>query len=79
MKVRLTKITGSFDSDQHVGYWIEGVLLGPVVEGRPLRVLRSVRNGVEALGLFVSSEVCLIEGNFYHTENSVWKMERLED
>lgn len=57
-------------------YWMEGWLVRPIEVGKPVFMLRHVRNGVTAHGRFVSSLVTAIRSNHeFTTLNSVynWK------
>lgn len=57
-----------------IGYFLEGWLLGPLVVGRRVEVLRLARNGVPGLGVFTSSVVVEIEPNGFRTRNSLYTM-----
>lgn len=57
-----------------VAYWMEGWLLGPIEVGKPVMMLRHVRNGVTCLGQFSSSPVTAINSdNEFATLNSVYR------
>lgn len=59
-----------------IHFWIEGWLLRPIVVGKPVLMLRHVRNGVPRLGRFVSTPVMRIRNSHeFTTLNSVydWK------
>lgn len=64
----------STDQSLPVGYYLEGWLLGPLVVGRRVQVLRLARNGVPRLGLFTSSEVVELEPDGFRTRNSLYRM-----
>lgn len=63
------------------GYWIVGHLLETPAVGRPLRMLRHIRNGEYILGLFVSSVIVSITSSTDNkpklvcTETSVYELE----
>ena len=61
-----------------VGYVLIGILLEPPHIGRPVRILRLERNGVEVLGFFKSSPVTQLTANGFLTLNSVYRLRRLE-
>lgn len=61
-----------------VNYWIHGYLMNPIAVGTPIEVLRTVRNGVETNGIFLSSPISKIDGDKLHTSNSIWQIEVLE-
>jgi hypothetical protein len=59
----------------NVGYWVAGdILEGPVV-GESLKMMRHIRNGVEVPGLFHTSLVVNIDGDYFTTVNSLYKIE----
>jgi hypothetical protein len=64
-----------------IDYYIVGTLLYDIEVGKPARILRENRNGVEALGVFVTSLIKSIEENknglLFHTENSIYQLEWL--
>lgn len=62
-----------------LGYWLEGFLVSPLVIGSPISVYRTNRNGVECDGIFRSSKVTRIESECVGTENSVYRIEYVED
>lgn len=84
MKVRATKL--SFHEGEngiHQGYWVEGQLLGPLLAGYPLRILREKVNGEERLGLFQSTEMVSVAKStdkLYNirTNNSTWMLSILD-
>jgi len=53
-------------------YTIEGELVGEILEGEPVVVVRDIRNGVKALGMFNTSPVTKVTKNRFHTQNSVY-------
>lgn len=61
-----------------VGYWVIGTLERPIEIGKAIRMIRENRNGVECLGLFLSSVVKSIKGNIVETDNSVYEMEEIK-
>lgn len=62
----------------NVGYWIAGDILdGPTV-GEPVRIMRYIRNGAETTGLFYTSRVVSIDGDYFTTKNSIYKIEEYE-
>lgn len=54
-------------------YVIHGFLLEDMVVGRPVRVLRTIRNGVSAPGVFVSSPITALSSKTFCTENSLYR------
>lgn len=76
MRIRATKKTGTGKIGE--GYWVEGVLLGPLETGYPLRILRDTKNGEPCLGMLTTSEVRGFnnEGDVTEviTANSVWEL-----
>ena len=54
------------------GYWVTGVLCADVEVGKPIVVARDYRNGVKAVGTFISSPVKEIDGNVITTDNSIY-------
>ncbi len=60
-----------------VNYELEGELTAPIVVGRQICILRRIRCGVAVGGLFLSSEVVLIEEGMVATLNSVYRIEYL--
>lgn len=61
-----------------IDYWIIGNLQREIKEGQSIKVLREIRNGVEALGMFSSSPVKKIDGDSIETSNSIYKIEYLD-
>ena len=61
------------------GYYAIGVLERPIECGKPIRMLREDRNGVKALGGFITSPVKSVDSYEDHTivktDNSVYKIE----
>jgi len=58
-----------------ISYTLEGRLLTPIQVGHRIEVLRVRRNGIEALGCFLSTPVVAIrEGNIVETSNSVYRI-----
>ena len=53
-------------------YTIEGELVGTIMEGNPVVVVRDTRNGVKALGMFNTSTVTKVTKNQFFTQNSVY-------
>jgi len=76
-----TKITQtSEDSDQHIGYWVKGVLAKLIKEGESLVIWRDERNGVNVPGIFRTSPVEKIIfldpwRLVIRTKNSTWLVE----
>jgi hypothetical protein len=65
------------------GYELKGHVLVAPEKDRPLLVSRYERNGVQVSGLFNTSPVKMVTYQgpkvaFVHTENSVWRVELLE-
>ena len=53
-------------------YTIEGDLLSKIEVGKSVHVLRSKRNGIEALGEFMTSPVTEVTETQFKTRNSVY-------
>lgn len=74
---------GKWDKSPPVDYWLLGELLEEIEVGKPLRISRWNRNGLEALGMFHSTPVVTLHEHnsdtYITTNNSVYKMELLED
>ena len=62
-----------------VGSTVEGELLAPIAVGKMIGVLRRIRNGRPARGLFVSSPVRRIRGDRITTENAVYELKLLPE
>jgi hypothetical protein len=56
-------------------YQISGYLLRPIRVGECMIVLRTERNGVQAFGIFCTSEVSSFEKGILKTQNSVYHVE----
>jgi hypothetical protein len=54
------------EGEIYLGYWTEGKLMALPQEGCSFRVLRDKKNGQDAVGIFISSEV----KDVYEGENS---------
>jgi len=61
-----------------IEYWCEGNLIRPIEIGRPLVIARTIRNGVEATGTMITSEVTSIKHDQITTKNSIYNIEYLE-
>lgn len=59
------------------GYELSGYMIRPPKIGSSLIIVRISRNGVEVPGLFRSSPVTGISGEFIHTTNSIYSLEYL--
>ena len=57
-----------------VDYTLTGKLVDDIEVGRGVDVARDTRNGVSCLGIFQSSPVTKIEGDLFHTLNSVYRV-----
>lgn len=62
-----------------IEYWIEGYLFDLPIVGKPVVVEREVRNGVKALGVFVTSAVVKVTETGFETQNSIYKLEILQE
>lgn len=68
----------------YIGYWITGKLMSKPECGNSLIVDRDSRNGVEARGVFKTSEIQIISGDdknnycIIHTNNSIYEIERVK-
>lgn len=58
-------------------YTVEGTLLAEIAVGKSVHVLREKRNGVEALGEFVTSPVTEVTKTQFKTRNSVYNYKML--
>jgi len=59
----------------NVGYWVAGdILEGPEV-GQSLKMMRYIRNDVKCPGLFYTSPVTIVDGDYFTTTNSIYKIE----
>ncbi len=81
-KVQIVNTETKYNS----GYWLNGTLLSDIIVGQPIAVLRYQRTDpkdhakvCDIHGLFQSSEVIEIVGDFVKTKNSVWKVELIND
>ena len=54
-------------------YEVEGFLVGSIEIGKPVLVMRKVRNGIKMSGIFQTSEVISVTGKEFKTRNSVYK------
>ena len=71
--------TNGADTSLPEGYWLEGWLLTAPKVGRPVMVLRLVRAGIEALGLFKSTMVLELKGeDRFRTMNSIYRWEKVD-
>lgn len=61
------------------GYCIRGYLIGEIEIGRPVRILRTNRNGVESVGIFTSSPVTTLSDNTFATSNSIYGYRLLQE
>lgn len=59
-------------------YWIEGYLTQPPEVGKSVVVEREVRNGIKAMGVFLTSEVVKVTTEGFETLNSVYRLEVLK-
>ena len=72
----------SLDGDQYspnIDYWIIGEYINPPVVGKSVVVSRHSRNGIVTPGVFVSSIVTAITESGFTTNNSVYKVEEVDD
>ena len=60
-----------------VDYWIEGWLLISPAPSARVTVLRTNRNGNRTLGVFITTTVSAVNGDYFTTENSVYRLESL--
>jgi hypothetical protein len=57
-----------------VDYVLRGILLeGPIVGGS-VKILRLVRNGIQEVGLYRSTEVVALTEDGFRTRNSIYRM-----
>jgi hypothetical protein len=61
-----------------VDYEIVGYLLEDVKVGKPVRLLRFVRNGALVLGFYQSTTVLELRNDGYVTRNSVYSVEIIQ-
>lgn len=59
------------------GYQLEGFLAAPPTVGKCVEILRCARNGISILGLYSSTPVTLVQGNIFHTHNSVYRLDEM--
>lgn len=58
-----------------VDYWLTGSLMSAPAIGQKVAVFRDSRNGIKALGHFVSSEVKSFGDKWFETQNSIYRIE----
>jgi hypothetical protein len=58
-----------------VDYWAVGNLLEPIKVGKPIKMERFNRNGIECYGIFISSPVTKLCGKIAETFNSKYLIE----
>ena len=61
------------------GYWLHGYLANPIKIGERVLVLRTCRNGTNQLGVFTTSKVLDIQDDVIQTQNSYWKINKIEN
>jgi hypothetical protein len=59
------------------GYTLEGWLVTPPVVGQCVEIARCVRNGVACMGGYTSTPVTLVQGETFHTANSIYRLVEL--
>lgn len=58
-----------------VEYCVRGFLLAPIQVGEPIYLLRTWRNGVEAVGHFCSTPICaILSDTWVETFNSIYEI-----
>ena len=62
-----------------IDYSIEGELVDRIIIGKPVLVLRDMRNGVSASGIFQTSVVTKVTKKTFHTRNSVYDYELVKE
>ena len=70
-------------SDDHLspslGYWAAGILIEDIEVGKPLQMMRHIRNDVNVSGLFQTSPIVEIGDGYFATKNSIYKIEEYEE
>ena len=61
-----------------VDYVAVGTLLSDIEVGKPVEMFRTMRNGISLPGMFSTSPITKIDGDNFHTLNSVYKIAILE-
>jgi hypothetical protein len=59
-------------------YTAEGTLEQDIIVDQPVIMHRTKRNGIESVGILITSKVKRIVGNRFYTENSVYQVTELE-
>lgn len=85
--VLLTKVQiVNTETKYNSGYWLKGTLLSDIKVGNNIVVLRYQRTDpkdhskvCDIHGIFKSSEIIDIAGDFVKTRNSVWKVELINE
>lgn len=74
-------IVGAVNPDVSLptAYLVEGLLVDEISIGRPVRVLRMVRNGINVSGYFSTSPVIAYDENTIRTSNSVYRYTMISD
>ena len=67
------------NSSLPVDYWVEGYLINPPKIGESVKIEREIRNGEKVYGFMVTSPVTKIDGDFFETLNSIYKIEYLKE
>ena len=60
-----------------IGYWMEGTLLADVVKLGAILLRRRFRDGVDAQGIFRSTQICTVVDKEIMTYNSVYLIEEV--
>jgi hypothetical protein len=57
-----------------VAYTVDGILNYNIEKDHQLSLTRLKRNGVESLGVTITSPITLIENDLLYTENSIYRL-----
>lgn len=60
-----------------IDYTVEGYIEGTLVEGQRLFIERTSRNGIPIRGYMATSPVVKLEGDKFHTFNSIYHWEAI--
>ncbi len=75
--VKLTKLSGEYNDDIPIGYWIKGQLTTPILLNQSIWVTRWENQYGEKLGRFNTSAIQSVDGNKLITRNSTWEIEKI--
>ncbi len=72
------RVGDSNDTSVPIDYTVTGFLLAPIAVGLGVQLLRVERNGVSAVGMFLTSEVHEVTPDGFITANSVYEVRLLD-